>query len=121
VPASRSGKPVWRDNASTTWADAVICASVSGLSGFPLSACSMEYQRGLPSNSAQAIQPFTGPNWWMWPFWSMPKWAEALKPGLLKTAMVPGRLPTIVCITTPMISPGTCIPGSPFTHGHGWL
>src|ERR1700735_2427676 len=48
----------------------------------------------------------------------MPKWAEAWKLGLLNTLIVPGRLPTIVCMTTPWIAPE---PKRPFGQGQGLL
>src|SRR5258708_37056899 len=79
-----SGNPANADRHSTSWADADSWASVSGLSGLPLSACSIEYHVTFPASSAQAIQPWTmGPTWGIGPLLSIPECALAWKLGTL--------------------------------------
>src|SRR5215469_13509231 len=48
----------------------------------------------------------------------MPNCAEACAVGLLNQDTVPGRFPTIVCMTTPIIAPD---PQAPLTQGNGVL
>src|SRR5712691_1595988 len=60
----------------------------------------------------------------MFPCWAMPKCALTARPGsppgagLLNSSIVPGRLPTMVCITTPCIARD---PQVPFFVGNGVL
>src|SRR6516164_2619391 len=114
-----SGMPANPVSISVSWADAVSCASVSGLDGSPPSSCSMPYQVTFADPACQAIQPCPiGPNWWMAPSNPTPNWADACACGLLNQEMVPAWVPTMVCMMTPVMAPD---PQEPLTQGNGVL
>src|SRR6516164_3152953 len=114
-----SGMPANPVSISVSWADAVSCASVSGLDGSPPSSCSMPYQVTFADPACQAIQPCPiGPNWWMAPSNPTPNWADACACGLLNQEMVPAWVPTMVCMMTPVMAPD---PHEPLTQGNGVL
>src|SRR6516165_245439 len=102
-----SGNPANLLRTSTSCADAVSWASVSGFWVLPSSACSIEYQAWLPAISAQAIQPLPiGPNCQTEPSCAMPKCALTAAAELLNRSTVVGcKFPTIVCMTTPIMAP----------------
>src|SRR6516162_8732350 len=114
-----SGNPANLLRTSTSCADAVSWASVSGFSVWPSSACSIEYQASLPAISAQAIQPLPiGPNCQTEPSCAIPKCALTAAEELLNRSTVAGRFPTIVCMTTPIMAPD---PQEPLRVGNGLL